>query len=670
MKHLRISVGGLADWIVRLARPRPGPMPWARAVRSAVAIAAPFALGLLLGDAPQGLLAAIGALPSATADRGGPYRVRTFRVGLAVLAAAMGFLIGGLVRGNGWLTVLAIGAVAVVSGMVSAAGAAASGAALQLLVFTIVAAGRPFPPPVWMPPLLVLAGGGWALLLLTAWWVVRREAPERDAIAAVYEAVADELDAIGSPGVEAARRNVTAALNAAHDAVSLGRLRSGGHEPALKSLVVSLNEAGPLVEAATTALRARQRPPADFVTAVRRLAAAIAAGRAVTAEDFALADPAFAGRETGGRGRAPHALYAALRAAVAALDPEAGEGEAGGAAGFPNRRPNPIRERFSEAVHDIVNAGPTARLATVRLTACIMLAEAFSEVLKLQRSYWIALTVAIVMKPDFGSVFARAVQRAVGTAIGVVVGAAVLKLAPSGLPLLVFVALFAGLLPIGVVRNYGLFSIFITPLILILIDSLAGNPSALLRTRLIDTLLGCGIVLVLGYAVWPETWHTRLPERFSTTIEEIAAYLDASLLQHSERSRLARHSYRQLSDLRTAFEQTLAEPPPVSTIAAAWWPAVIALERVLDAITATASHLQDGMPAPSAEDVARLHDAVEDLAAAARRRQAPRRLALPQTPALADLAAELNVTRDAFVRALRPQPVSRSEAGLPVSGRP
>lgn len=76
MKHLRISVGEFADWIVRLARPRPGPVPWARAVRSAVAIAAPFALGLLLGDAPQGLLAAIGALPSATVDRGGPYHSR------------------------------------------------------------------------------------------------------------------------------------------------------------------------------------------------------------------------------------------------------------------------------------------------------------------------------------------------------------------------------------------------------------------------------------------------------------------------------------------------------------------------------------------------------------------------------------------------------------------
>ncbi len=34
-----------------------------------------------------------------------------------------------------------------------------------------------------------------------------------------------------------------------------------------------------------------------------------------------------------------------------------------------------------------------------------------SEVLPLQRSYWVPLTVAIVLKPDYGSVFVRAVQR-------------------------------------------------------------------------------------------------------------------------------------------------------------------------------------------------------------------------------------------------------------------
>jgi uncharacterized membrane protein YccC len=54
--------------------------------------------------------------------------------------------------------------------------------------------------------------------------------------------------------------------------------------------------------------------------------------------------------------------------------------------------------------------------------ACMGVAGVVSEVLPLQRSYWVPLTVAIVLKPDYGSVFARAVQRGIGTMVGAVVG--------------------------------------------------------------------------------------------------------------------------------------------------------------------------------------------------------------------------------------------------------
>ena len=67
---------------------------------------------------------------------------------------------------------------------------------------------------------------------------------------------------------------------------------------------------------------------------------------------------------------------------------------------------------------------------------------------------------------------------------------------------------------------------------------------------------------------------------------------------------LRRRTYRRLSDLRTAFQQTLAEPPPASTRAAAWWPVVTQLETVTDAVTEAAVATRAGGPAPLAEDVA------------------------------------------------------------------
>ncbi|HZO77758.1 MAG TPA: FUSC family membrane protein, partial [Solirubrobacteraceae bacterium] len=370
MEHRRATHNRVAGWVGRLAHPQPGPLPLARALRSALAVTAPFSLGLLLGHAPQGLLAAMGALPAATGDRGGAYRLRIVRVGWGVLAAALGFLIGGAVQGSAISTVLAVGAVAAFSGAVSTLGATASSASLQLLMFTIIAAGRAFPPPLWMPSVLVLAGGAWALLLITVWWAVRREAPERDAVAAVYSAVADELEAVGSPGVEAARRELTSALNLAHNTLILTRLRSGGPELRLRRLVVALNEAGPVAEATTVLVRGGRRPPGELITTVRRIAHAVSTGENVAPGDVPSEDPMTAG-DSGAS-----ALEAAVRSAATALVDTSAPHDGG--ATDARQQSAGVRASLVSAIRRLASPSRTARLATLRLTACVVLAEILS----------------------------------------------------------------------------------------------------------------------------------------------------------------------------------------------------------------------------------------------------------------------------------------------------
>ncbi len=122
--------------------------------------------------------------------------------------------------------------------------------------------------------------------------------------------------------------------------------------------------------------------------------------------------------------------------------------------------------------------------------ACTLVAGVVSEILPLQRSYWVPLTVAIVLKPDYGSVFARALQRGVGTVVGAVFGAVVLTLV-HGTWLLIPFAILAALLPFGRSRNYGLLAVFLTPLVVVLIDLLEPAGWHLALDRLQDTLIGC-----------------------------------------------------------------------------------------------------------------------------------------------------------------------------------
>lgn len=145
----------------------------------------------------------------------------------------------------------------------------------------------------------------------------------------------------------------------------------------------------------------------------------------------------------------------------------------------------------------------------------------------------------------------------------------------------------------------------------------------LVLDRFIDTLLGCAIVLVVGYAPGPSSWHAHLPEQFVWALDSVARYTEQALRGDPGRSTLRRQAYRALSDLRTEFQRTMAEPPAVSRRAARLRPAMLALEQVTDAVTSTAVHSDQSGQRPSGRDIGQLTAALRCLASSARAGRAP-----------------------------------------------
>jgi uncharacterized membrane protein YccC len=266
--------------------------------------------------------------------------------------------------------------------------------------------------------------------------------------------------------------------------------------------------------------------------------------------------------------------------------------------------------------------GRLSRIFTLRLMICMGVAALVSEVLPLQRSYWVPLTVAIVLKPDLGSVFARALQRGIGTIVGAVAGAVLLVLVHGTWLLLPF-AVLAALLPFGRSRNYGLLATFLTPLVVVLIDLLNPVGWQLAEDRLIDTLIGCGIALVVGFAPWPMSWYAHLPQQFARTVLDVCRYMEEALGSGSGAGAGQRRAtYRGLADLRAEFQRTMSEPPSISRRASAWWPAVVGLEQVMDAITSTAVTVSRGVSVP-ASGVRQLAAALRAVSEAAAEGTAP-----------------------------------------------
>ena len=79
---------------------------------------------------------------------------------------------------------------------------------------------------------------------------------------------------------------------------------------------------------------------------------------------------------------------------------------------------------------------------------------------------------------------------------------------------------------------------------------------------------------------------------------------------------MRRSTYRALADLRTEFQRTMSEPPSISRRATAWWPAVVGLEQVMDAITSDAVAVSRGATVSPA-DVRILSEALRAVGEAA-----------------------------------------------------
>jgi hypothetical protein len=120
-------------WLIEVARPARGPVPWGGMGLAALAIGVPVAVGLAVGHTVQGVLIAVGGLVGALADRPGPYPMRVRRIAIAgVFGGVAGLLVGTGINGRGWLVVAVLIVVAGVSALLSSISAIWSTAGLFL----------------------------------------------------------------------------------------------------------------------------------------------------------------------------------------------------------------------------------------------------------------------------------------------------------------------------------------------------------------------------------------------------------------------------------------------------------------------------------------------------------------------------------------------------------
>ena len=139
---------------------------------------------------------------------------------------------------------------------------------------------------------------------------------------------------------------------------------------------------------------------------------------------------------------------------------------------------------------------------TLRLSVCMITAELMAFIMNQPTSYWIPLVVVLVVHRDHGTTLDRSSQRAIGTIAGVALGSVLLFCYYSKWILIVLVSLLSASRPLLKERNYALYSMVMTPLVITILGLGVNTSSAVLVYRLIDTIIGALIAIIFGYLIW------------------------------------------------------------------------------------------------------------------------------------------------------------------------
>lgn len=564
------------------------------ALRNSIGVAAPLIVGYAIGMPRGGLVVGSGALNVAYSDGSDPYSQRAKRMLASSVICAAAVLAGGISASHAVIAVVMATSWAFIAGMfVSLGTTAADLGVISLVTLLIYAAQQLTPHQAVISSLLALVGGLLQTALSVALWPVRRYEPERRVLGNLYLALArnaatplsatsappaslestqaqDALSGLGRDTTLAAVR-YRALLNQA-ERMRLGllvlarlrlRMERESHAHAGVELVDAyLHKTGKVLQIIGDSLLSG-KGPGDLQEKLATLDSLALKLRGVAAElptSFLAAvmqDALFQ----------MDAIYGQLRAALELSRNTTVKGQEEFAK---EESRQPWWLRFSGWVATL-RANLSLESSTfrhaVRLAVMVAIGELLGRGFYWQRSYWIPMTIVLVLKPDFATTFSRGLLRIGGTIAGLLVATALFHFLPATVALqisLIFVFMY--LLRWVGPANYGIFAIAISALVVLLIAITGLSPKQVILARGLNTAAG-GALALLAYWVWPTWERTGIAERVAQLLDGYREYFHVLLGPYrgmeptaSEIDKVRSKARLARSNLEAAIDRLATEP--------------------------------------------------------------------------------------------------------------
>jgi uncharacterized membrane protein (TIGR01666 family) len=205
---------------------------------------------------------------------------------------------------------------------------------------------------------------------------------------------------------------------------------------------------------------------------------------------------------------------------------------------------------------------------SVRVSLMFLIGFLISKLFPIgHHSYWILLTLLVILKPAYSLTKKRNVERLVGTFIGGIAGALILIYVGNQTILFVLLLIFM----IGTYSsqriNYTVSVLFMTPYILILFSFLGENNLNIAKERMLDTLIGSFIAFFSSYVVLPNWEYFQFKNYMREVLianyhylHHVAEELSGKKLDVNSYKLARKDVFVSSANLGSAFQRMLSEP--------------------------------------------------------------------------------------------------------------
>lgn len=139
----------------------------------------------------------------------------------------------------------------------------------------------------------------------------------------------------------------------------------------------------------------------------------------------------------------------------------------------------------------------------LRFALVVGIATTCYEFLHLERGYWLIITTMVIMKPEFSDTHRRALERVLGSVVGGVL-ALLLAVAVRNLVALDLLLVLLSVLAYSQLStHYGLYVVFLTPFVVLMINTASPGDWHVALVRIYDNVAGGALAWMIAYLLRP-----------------------------------------------------------------------------------------------------------------------------------------------------------------------